>query len=194
MSILRSLAPGLLLAAPQLGDPNFEHRVVLLAKHDDDGALGWVMNGKALAPVAELLRGTSWVPEGVELPDEGVFATSARVGGPVSPQSGWILFRQSDGVLAGQIDAGDDLAVSGDADALAEMIRVATRPFKLFLGYAGWGPGQLEGEVRAGVWLPADIDGPLVFDTESEKLWEAAYHGAIGAAPAAFISTRGGSA
>ncbi|MEZ4405578.1 MAG: YqgE/AlgH family protein [Polyangiales bacterium] len=194
MTIRRSLAPGLLLAAPRLGDPNFERTVVLLARHDDNGALGWVVNGKELAPVGELLQGTSLVPEGVTLPLDGAFARPARVGGPVSPQTGWILYRRDAGALAGEIDAGDELAVTGDADALAEVIREATRPFRLFLGYAGWGPGQLEGEVKAGVWLPADVDAALVFDAEPADLWDAAYRETIGAAPATFISTRGGSA
>jgi putative transcriptional regulator len=64
----------------------------------------------------------------------------------------------------------------------------------LLLGYAGWGPGQLEAEVQAGAWLPAAVDAQLVFDTTTDALWDAAYHRSIGVAPGAFVSTRRGSA
>ncbi len=194
MANLRTIAPGLLLAAPRLGDPNFEHTVVLLARHDDSGALGWVLNGKAMAPVRELLLGAGLVPEGLELPDGGPFVRPARVGGPVSPSTGWVLYRKNHYALDGEISAGETLAVTGDRDALAEVMRARTRDFRLFLGYAGWSPGQLESEVRQGVWLPTDIDPDLVFDEAAETLWTEAYRSLVGMAPAAFVSGRGGSA
>lgn len=61
-AIRRSLAPGLLLAAPQMGDPNFDRTVVLLARHDDDGALGWVLNGRALSPLGRCSPGRGSCP------------------------------------------------------------------------------------------------------------------------------------
>ncbi len=191
----RSLAPGLLLASPRLGDPNFDHTVVLLARHDAEGALGWVVNGRALTAVGELLASAGLVPEGVTLPGTPAFARPARVGGPVSPASGWIVHRPADGTLSGAIDAGPEIAVTGDVEALGVVIRGGyAADFRLLLGYAGWGPGQLEAELRAGAWLPADVHGAMLFDTAAEALWNAAYHRTIGAAPAAFTSTRGGSA
>lgn len=193
-AIRRSLAPGLLLAAPQMGDPNFDRTVVLLARHDDDGALGWVLNGRALEPVGALLTGAGLVPDGVTLPDEGPFARPTRVGGPVSGATGWVLYRRDAGALPGEIDVGDDLAVTGDLDALRHVMTTRDRDFRLLLGYAGWSADQLEGEVRAGVWLPADVDPELVLDVPADSLWDAAYHRVIGASPVAFTSTRGGSA
>ncbi len=193
-AIRRSLAPGLLLAAPRLGDPNFDQTVVLLARHDDDGALGWVLNGRSLQPVAELLGGAGLVPEGVTLPKRGPFARSARIGGPVSPATGWVLYRREAGSLPGEIDVGEALGVTGDMDALRQVLTLQDRDFHLLLGYAGWGADQLEGEVRAGVWLPADVDAELVLDTPGPSLWDAAYRRVIGASPVAFTSTRGGSA
>ncbi len=190
----RSLAPGLLLAAPRLGDPNFEHTVVLLARHDDNGALGWVLNGRALGSVKELLAGAGLVPDGVSLPDVGPYARSARVGGPVQPGTGWVLYRRDGRSLSGEIDAGSDLAVTGDMDALSAILRKQDRDFRLVLGYAGWGPQQLESEVRQGVWLPADVDADLVFDGDPEALWGAAYERTVGVLPGAFVNTRGGSA
>lgn len=194
MVIRRTLAPGLLLAAPRLGDPNFERTVVLLARHDAEGALGWVLNGKALGSVASLLQGTSMVPDGVTLPETGAFARPARVGGPVSTETGWLLYRRAAEALDGEIAAGDEVAITGDAEALGAVIRERTRDFRLLLGYAGWGPDQLEGEVRQGVWLPADLDASLVLDGDPDKLWDDAYQRTIGASPGAFVSMRGGSA
>lgn len=193
MAIRRSLAPGLLLAAPQLGDPNFERTVVLLARHDPSGALGWVLNGRSLGVVRELLQDAGLVPDAVELPRAGPYGRSARLGGPVQSATGWVLYRRGAGELAGEIDVGDDLAVTGDLDALSAVLRAQDRDFRLLLGYAGWGPEQLEGEVKQGVWLPADIDAELVFEGDPEALWDASYQRAIGTLPGAFIRTRGGS-
>lgn len=193
-STRNGLAPGLLLAAPRLGDPNFEHTVVLLAKHDAEGALGWVINGRTVGTVRELLSGSELVPEGVTLPDDGPFARRARIGGPVQTATGWVLYRRSSGALSGQIDVGSDLAVTGDVDALSTLLRKQDRDFHLLLGYAGWGPQQLESEVRQGVWLPADLDADLVFDGDADDVWNTAYQRAIGTLPGAFVRTRGGSA
>jgi putative transcriptional regulator len=193
---IKSLAPGLLLAGPRLGDPNFEHAVVLLGRHEPEGSLGWIINGRAMSPVAELLRGSGLVPAGTTLPASPAFELAARVGGPVSTETGWVLYRRSLAQpLPGEIDAGNELAVTGDASALAAILRgEAPQDFRLVVGYAGWGPGQLEAEVRAGSWLPTPVDASLVFDTDPEQLWDAAYRQLIGAAPSAFTTTRRGSA
>jgi putative transcriptional regulator len=190
------LAPGLLLAAPRLGDPNFERTVVLLGRHEPDGALGWVVNGRAVMPVRELLENAGLVPAGVPLPGAAAFDLPVRVGGPVANSTGWLLYRRDPArPVAGEIDVGPELAVTGDASVLAEVIRGgAPRDFRMLLGYAGWGPGQLESEMSAGAWLPADVDAPLLLDVAHSKLWDEAYHRAIGAAPAAFTSTRRGQA
>jgi putative transcriptional regulator len=194
MASTQSLAPGLLLAAPRLGDPNFERTVVLLARHDSSGALGWVINGRALGVVRELLGGAGLIPTGVTLPEVGPYARSARQGGPVQRGTGWVLYRRDDAPLSGSIDCGDALIMTGDMDALHTLLRTQDRDFRLFLGYAGWGPDQLEGEIAQGVWLPVDIDADLIFDGDPEALWDTAYQRAIGAHPGVFMRTRGGSA
>lgn len=193
MSIARSLAPGLLLAAPRLGDPNFERTVVLLARHDESGALGWVVNGRAVGEVRELLSSSMLIPDGVPPPDSDALSRVARVGGPVSPESGWVLYLRGEEALPGEIDVGEKLAVTGDLSALRHVIATARDDFRLLVGYAGWSPGQLDAELKAGSWLPADVDADLVV-SDAENLWEEAYHRTIGAAPAAFVSARGGSA
>lgn len=190
----RTLAPCLLLAAPRLGDPNFDHTVVLLARHDEKGALGWIVNGKALGRVGELLRASNLVSDGSALPADGPFAREARRGGPVQTHTGWLLYRRERAALAGEIDVGSDLGVTGDLDALAAVVKSGERDFRLLLGYAGWSPSQLEEEIAQGAWLPADVDADLVFDGEPESLWKYAYQKVAGIDPGAFTSTRGGSA
>lgn len=194
MTNRRSLAPCLLLAAPRLGDPNFDHTVVLLARHDEKGALGWIVNGEAIGPVGELLRSSNLITEDSGLPDDGPFARDARRGGPVQTHTGWLLYRREPEALAGEIDVGDSLGVTGDLDALASVVRTRTRDFRMLLGYAGWSPAQLEDEVAQGAWLPADVDADLLFDSDPETLWKHAYQRVAGIDPGAFTSTRGGSA
>lgn len=178
-----SLAPSLLLAAPRLADPNFERRVVLLGKHEEEGALGWVLNGKALDPVGRLLHLAELVPTGVVVPETEPFRRPARIGGPVAPESGWLLYRQGEASWQGQIEVGDGLVVCSNSAALESVVRGgAPHDFRLVLGYAGWGPGQLEAELKEGVWLPASYDPDLVFDTEPDRLWDAAYSHATGSA------------
>jgi putative transcriptional regulator len=153
-----------------------------------------VINGRALRSVREILTDANLVPSGIELPNTTSFDSIARVGGPVQTNSGWSAFRRDAArPIAGEIDIGPDLAVTGDAGVLGEVIRGGDpRFFRLFLGYAGWGPGQLEAEVKEGAWLPAPVDASLVFDTDAEDLWDAAYKRTVGIAPAAFTSTKRG--
>lgn len=191
-----SLAPGLLLAAPRLGDPNFERTVVLMGHHDSRGALGWVLNGRALVSVRQLLHDASLVPHGVSLPETPSFDAVVRVGGPVLSGSAWLVFERGEGVpvYEGEHALGGDFFATG-ARAAIEAIARGEGPqlFRLLLGYAGWGPGQLEGEIRVGAWLPASVDPGMLRSLDAEDLWDAAYKG-MGTSPLAFTSTRGGSA
>jgi putative transcriptional regulator len=193
---LRSLAPGLLLAAPRLGDPNFEKTVVLLGRHSEEGALGWVVNGEECGVVRDLLFASKLVAQGSALPDSASFDREARRGGPVTPGSGWLLYRRGEAwSIHGEIKISESVAVTGDMDAFRAVLNGAEpRDFWLLLGYAGWGPGQLEREVREGAWLPCALDDDLLFSEQREDLWDRAYRGAIGLAPAAFVGSGGGSA
>jgi putative transcriptional regulator len=186
------LAPGLLLAGPSLHDSNFEKSVVLLGRHGRDGALGWVINGRELMSVRELLISSDLVPEGLEVPEEEAFFRSACVGGPVAPAAGWLVYRRGAEALPGEIAVGGEVAVSGELAAFNAVLR-GTGPseFRVLLGCAGWGARQLESEISTGSWLPTAVDVDLVFDTASEDIWDGAYHRSVGASPAAFSSRRG---
>ena len=185
--VLGSLAPGFLLAAPPLGDPNFDHTVVLLAVHSADGALGFVVNRTAPMSLGELLSVAGY---------EGGIHDSSPVylGGPVQPTSGWIVcvdptLREADGV----IPVGDRVRVTSSRAAFDTLVRdlAAREPGQpdpqrrmVVLGYSGWGPGQLEGEIAAGAWLPAPLDEGVLFDVALSQKWERAY-ALAGVTPAA---------
>jgi putative transcriptional regulator len=189
-----SLAPGLLLAAPQLGDPNFVRSVVLLAHHDAQGALGWVLNGRGLTTVRELLDDADMIPPGVTLPESEAFASTVRVGGPVTPGSAWVLYEVGEGKTPSEDDhdLGGGYAVSSSRPVLEAIARgEGPKRFRLFLGYAGWGPSQVEGEIQRGAWLPASIVFPLLIDGDAETMWDAAYKATVGTSPMAFTGRRG---
>ncbi len=195
MSAIRAIEPGLLLAAPSLGDKNFEGTVVLLGVHDDDGSLGWVLNGPTIAPAETIIRATELVDASQRLPDG--FARAARRGGPVAPESVWILYDRRGGVeaLPGSITIGDDIAVTATAEALKVLVAGGgPTSFHLLVGYAGWGAGQLAREMSQGAWLPAAAKAPLIFEEDLASLWRRAYADAIGTVPGAFVSTTRGSA
>ena len=81
----------MLLAAPSLRDPNFLHSVVLLGRSGDEGALGWVVNGRELMTVKELLTSSELIQPDQSIPDTPPFASAVRLGGPVAPAAGWLL-------------------------------------------------------------------------------------------------------
>jgi putative transcriptional regulator len=156
----------LLVATPKLEDPNFARAVVLLLDHDDDGALGVIISRPTTVPVAEVLPGWS---ELVTLPDV-IFS-----GGPVATDSALAV-----AVLHGPDD--DDTPVGWrplypgaglvDLDAPPELLSGVLTGMRVFAGYAGWGPGQLEGEVAEGAWyvVPAETEDLLCHD--AELLWQ----------------------
>jgi putative transcriptional regulator len=188
-----SLAPGFLLASPPLGDPNFDRTVVLLALHSDEGALGFVVNRSAPLTLGELLGHAGY--EGLSDDPSPVW-----IGGPVQPQSAWVLFddptmEPGDGV----IEVGRRLRISSSRahfDQLAEQLRQRQPTERrigrqmVMLGYSGWAPEQLEGEIARGAWLPVPLDETIVFDVEAGKRWERAY-GLLGLRPADGMSMRG---
>jgi len=186
------LAPGMLLAAPSLRDPNFAHSVVLLGRAGDEGALGWVVNGRELMTVQELLTSSELIPPGHAVPDTPAFGAAVRVGGPVAPTAGWLLYRRSPEPLPGEIAIGADLGVTGEVAAFNELLAGrGPADFRMLLGCAGWAPGQLEAEVGAGAWLPAAIVPSLVMDAQAAFVWDEAYRLAVGTEPAAFSRHRG---
>jgi putative transcriptional regulator len=184
------LAPGLLVAAPPLGDPNFDQSVVLLAAHGEDGAFGWIINGPEVMSIGELLVRADITSESLNV--GGV----VRVGGPVSPEQVWLVYPAQHRFehIEGQFDVGPNIVASASRRIL-EAIAATKTPEGLFaiVGYAGWAPSQLEDEIRAGAWLPTDVVPSLVFGEPREGTWQRAYE-QIGASPISFTSRTVGSA
>lgn len=185
------LAPGLLVASPSLADPNFAGSLVLMAEHHAEGALGFVVNRAAPVAVADVLDGID--PALLQAAERaGRAGGSVLVGGPVSPERLWILFRP--GALPVEEDAvalANGIALGGSRELLEAVVRADVGPFVLLLGYAGWAPLQIEIEVTAGAWVPLPLQEDLVFETPLEGRWELAVR-RLGLDPGGFVVGGGG--
>jgi putative transcriptional regulator len=163
------LAPGFLVAAPSLLDPNFKRTVVMLVDHRPEGSLGFVVNRPAQVQMGAMLSRLGLRAEGNDLPNASVL-----VGGPVNPQTGWVVFEQ--GQLSAKsedvVRLSDRLAVSASRELLEALVaHRGPERMLLVLGYSGWGAGQLDAEIAQGAWIPVDFDERIVFDTPFEERW-----------------------
>lgn len=172
-----SVAPSFLLSMPQLDDPNFRRTVVLLCQHSRDGAWGLVLNRPTGTPAAEAVR--------LDPPVETDSALELWVGGPVEPERGCILLGD-DPKDEEAVQVCDGLFISGSAALLRRLLesRQALPRTRLLMGYAGWGPGQLDDELRASAWLIGDVETDLIFDVGADQMWETAIR-RLGADPGA---------
>jgi putative transcriptional regulator len=186
--VFSSLAPAFLLSMPQLADPNFNRTVVLLCSHNDRGAFGLVVNRP--------LETSGRVTVNLDPPVTSERELQVWIGGPVEPQRSWILVGHppDEAGEAGAYAATpvtSDLYLSTSPDLLRRLLEPSPPPHaRLIVGYAGWGPGQLEAELEASAWLMSDVDRALIFDTPPERMWEAAIR-RLGADPAALQMSRG---
>lgn len=157
-----SLRGQLLVASPALHDPNFSRTVVLIAEHDESGAMGVVLNRAAEMPVADA------APVLAEIVEPGALV---HEGGPVQPTSVVILAQFEDPEQAA-VPVLDDVGfVAGDTDfeSLADDLVRA----RVFAGLAGWGPGQLESELERDDWILEPAQPDDVFTEEPDALWGA---------------------
>lgn len=163
---MSSLAPCLLVASPLLLDPNFLHTVVLLVEHDENGAMGIVLNRALPLTLDKICAESHLIYSG---PDED----TAWRGGPVDPQRGIILVR-------GGLPAEEDTVlnftdfVSFRKELLESLLVEPESMYRLYLGYAGWGPGQLELEMEQGAWVTLPLTAEWLFSTDPKGLWQKA--------------------
>ena len=150
-----SLRGSLLIATPQLLDPNFRRTVVLVADHDDQGALGVILNRPSGMTVADAAPDL----EPLVGPETPIFA-----GGPVQPISGVVLAE----VTEADEPIFEDVVLVPDLGQLSDIVDGAGR-LRVFAGYAGWGPGQLDGELERDDWIvePARPDDVVAEDAEA---------------------------
>lgn len=154
-----SLRGKLLIASPALTDPNFERSVVLITEHNDEGAMGIVLNRPSRMQAADVVPQLAAIAA-----DEPLF-----VGGPVQPDAVVLLAEFSDPAAAAWIVAADvGLATAeADLDELSEKVRRG----RLYAGYSGWAPGQLESELELESWI---VEAPLpaeLFPADPDTMW-----------------------
>ncbi|OYX04597.1 MAG: hypothetical protein B7Z12_06050 [Caulobacter vibrioides] len=158
----------LLVAMPGIEDPRFERTVLYLCAHDEDAAMGVAVNRPVEGLTVFELLNRLGVKSEIQAPGDLVL-----LGGPLERERGFVLhtddFNSPDSTLA----VADGVALTATRDALDAMASAYKRPRKslLALGYAGWGPGQLEQELRDNVWLICDADEGLLFDEDHEHKW-----------------------
>lgn len=187
------LAPGFLVSAPALSDPNFAGSLVLMAEHHGEGALGFVVNRAGPVTVAEVLGS---VDEGLRRAGEANMGADAPVlvGGPVQPERLWVLFRPGavPADAAGSVEVCDGIALGGSRELLEALVHTrGAGPYQLLLGYAGWAPLQVEQEVSSGAWIPMPLHADLVFDVPLVQRWEVAVR-RLGLDPGGFMVGGGG--
>ena len=161
----------LLIAMPEMGDPRFEHSVVFLCSHGDDGAMGLIVNKPAVdVHLSDLLKQLEIKPD---LPERG--RMPVHFGGPVETARGFVLHSVEYVSNLHSMQVSDGFSMTATMDIL-EDIASGSGPARalLMLGYAGWGPGQLEAEIAMNGWLTTDADPDLVFAGSDEGKWEAA--------------------
>lgn len=168
--MFRSLAPGFLLATPTLQDPGFVRTVVLLVRHTPQGAMGMIVNRPGPRRLGELLHSA-----GIDAAGHALDGLPVCDGGPVSCESGWVVFEGSD-PRGESFDTQDDVRVTGSIEVFRDLMKRERAERALFLlGYAGWAAGQLEDEVEAGAWVPIPMSRKILFDTPFEERWRAAF-------------------
>lgn len=176
------LAPALLLSMPQLADPNFRRTVVLLCEHSPDGAWGLVLNrptGKRAAAVVD------FDPPVVR--DSGL---EVWVGGPVEPPRGCLLLPEEP-LGDDAFEVAPNVFISSSGELLRKLVDgPAVAQARLLMGYAGWGPGQLDRELTESSWLISDVAVDIVFGASPAEMWEAAIR-RLGVDPSALHASSG---
>jgi putative transcriptional regulator len=157
----------LLISEPFLPDPNFERTVVLLCEHNEEGSFGFVLNKPSALKLNEVIEDLAGL-------DALVF-----VGGPVQQDTLHYLHRNI--TIPNAVDIGSNIYWGGDFEhvmSLSDTRQIMAGDIRFFLGYSGWGPGQLESELEQESWIVCDfVTDQLLFDTEPEIMWRKALDG-----------------
>lgn len=156
----------MLIAMPSMSDPNFSRSVTLMCQHNEEGAIGITINRLSNFTLGEIFKQL-----GIECEHEEISAMRVLEGGPVSQDHGFVMHPPEEG-FESSIRINDDIMVTTSRDILAA-IATGNGPehFLVALGYAGWGNGQLELEMRENAWLAIPADKTLLFDSPLKKRW-----------------------
>lgn len=178
----------LLIAMPGMGDPRFEHSVVFMCAHSDEGSMGLIINKPTADVTMKMLMEQLNIQANVDLRGKPV-----HYGGPVEQGRGFVLHTPDFESDVATLDVNPTFRMTATLDILEE-IAAGNGPYKriMMLGYAGWGAGQLEGEIAENAWLICDATPELVFETPDPDKWEIAL-GSLGISAMA-LSASGGRA
>ena len=166
---VQSLQGQFLLAMPSMGDPRFLRSVVYMVAHDSEGAMGFIINRRAEGlSLGDILKD---MPETVA--KTGLVNLPVYVGGPVQNDRGFVLhtsdYERTHNTLSQELP----IALTQSADVLVDAAHGrGPEKMRLFLGYAGWGPGQIEGELQDNAWLVCDANIAEIFTSQSGGLYE----------------------
>jgi len=180
------LSGKLLIAMPGMGDPRFERSVVFLCAHSSEGAMGLIVN----KPASDISFRGLLDQLGIE-PGPGAAEIRVHFGGPVEHGRGFVLHSGDYRANSSTLQVDDRFGMTATLDILEDIAR-GTGPASsmLALGYSGWGPGQLESEIRHNGWLTAEATPELVFSSQNASKWERALR-ALGIDPISLSSAAG---
>lgn len=166
----RSLANHFLIAVPTLNDPNFSRGVTLLCQHNDEGAMGLVINRLSNFNLGEILGQME-----IETSDEQLSATPVLAGGPVQTERGFVLHTPDRMDWDSTFRISDELCLTTSRDVLKAMAE-GEGPLHavVALGYAGWTAGQLESELQQDAWIAVKVNPDILFATDLDDRWRAA--------------------
>ncbi len=158
-------APKILVAMPKLKDGYFEKSVILLCEYNADGAMGFVVNIPSATSIDDLMQELNIAAPNLQ-------PESVLVGGPVQPEFCWAL-HTTDYTAESSTPIGKRLSLSSVSDVLLSICKgKAPEEYILGVGYAGWGPGQLDEEIEQESWWLADMDPIPLLQTNCENRWE----------------------
>jgi len=191
--------PWLLVATPQLKDPNFHKTILVMAEHDRSGSMGLIVNRPSEIPLSDLISTTLDIPK----------AVPAWVGGPLETTTGFILHNQLSIQEGASAKNKEEIILSTSPEALTQLVDDAGRrldkiakikitdniydepqlySFRFLAGHAAWIPGQLENEIGSGSWLQIPMNLDLLFNTPWHKMWDEAIN-SMGFAPQDLVPT-----
>lgn len=175
-----------LIAMPAMADPRFAHSLTYIIKHDEDGAVGLVVNKPLQLPLTKLLSEiSSEIIAPLRHPEQPVL-----FGGPVNTQMGFVLHRET-GEWNSTLPIHEGICVTSSRDILDAIAQGAgPDDYIVVLGYAGWSAGQLEQEMGANAWLNCPVDTDLLFNLPFEQRWQAGIK-KLGVDPAFLTSEAG---
>lgn len=159
-----------LIAMPNMDEPNFSHTVTYICMHNDEGALGIIINRPLEITLKEVFEQMKSTPQS----SETTAAWPVYMGGPVQPDRGFVLHPPGQS-WESMMQISPEICVTTSRDII-DALAAGSGPERALvaLGYAGWGAGQLEQELAANAWFNAPADAKIIFDTPVQRRWQAA--------------------